>query len=89
MIALAIEDYDKMIFASKLISGDDSDAGSRCMLVNLKDNSKNKELKEDYVCLADYDQFNLELFYEFCRRNPENGKDNGHLNPFITLKNVD
>ena len=86
MIALSIEDYDKMIFASKLITGD---SGDRCIQVNLKDNSKNKELKEDYVCLADYDQFNLELFYEFCRRNPETGNDNAYLNPFITLKNVD
>jgi hypothetical protein len=52
--------------------------------VNLKDNSKNKVVKEDYVCLTDYDQFNLELFYEFCRRNPENGQDNGDLYTFIT-----
>lgn len=85
MIALAIEDYDKMIYASKLITGDD---GSRCIQVNLKDNSKSKELKEDYVCLADYDQFNLELFYEFCRRNPETGKENSS-NVFTNLANAD
>lgn len=86
MIEVAITDYDKMIFASQLITTKD---GDRCVKVNLKDNSKNKEVKEDYVCLTDYDQFNLELFYEYCRRNPENGQDNGSLYPFITLKNVD
>ena len=86
MIELAISDYDQMIFASELITGED---GARCIQVNLKDNSKNKVVKDDYVCLTDYDQFNLELFYEYCRRNPQNGEDNGSLYPFITLTNVD
>jgi hypothetical protein len=37
----------------------------------------------------DYDKFNIDLFYKFCRENPIDGTPQDFMYPFINLKNAD
>ena len=37
----------------------------------------------------DYNKFNIELFYQFCRENPIDGSPQDFMYPFINLTNVD
>jgi hypothetical protein len=37
----------------------------------------------------DYDEFDIDLFYDFCRKNPMDGSAQDYIYPFINLTNVD
>jgi hypothetical protein len=37
----------------------------------------------------DYDKFNIDLFYKFCRENPIDGTPQDFMYPFINLENAD
>jgi hypothetical protein len=49
----------------------------------------NKNLEGVSAITSDYNTFNLEAFYQFCRTNPADGEDQQWAYPFMGLKNVD
>ena len=83
VIVMALEDFDNMVYLSKM-----GRQGARISDISLIA-PEFKNVLPPQLMIQDYDTFNLELFYEFCKTNPLDGSAQDYMYPFINLTNVD
>lgn len=80
---MALEDFDNIVYLSQMAR-----EGTSVEDISLI-SREFKNIKKDEYMTQDYDQFNLDLFYKFCRENPIDGTPQDFMYPFINLKNTD
>jgi len=83
VIQMALEDFDNMVYLSKMAR-----LGTSVEHISLIA-PEFKNLMPPQFMTQDYDKFNIDLFYEFCRVNPLDGSKQDFMYPFINLTNVD
>lgn len=84
VIEMACNDYDKFNFAVKMVQAGQSQQN----IGKFSPELRNKNLMGVSPLSEDYDSFNIEAFYSFCRKHPVGGEDQAWAYPFVTLKNV-
>lgn len=83
VIIMALEDFDNIVYLSKMAR-----KGARISDISLIA-PEFKNVLPPQLMIQDYNTFNLELFYEFCKTNPLDGSSQDYMYPFINLTNVD
>ena len=84
MIEMAVVDYDKFNFSLQKFSEGTPMEQLRKFMPELSQ----KDLAGVSAICSNYNSFNIESFYNFCRKSPIDGEDQQWAYPFVALKNV-
>lgn len=83
-----IWDEQKVHDTSGALDSDQDDFGPFAALISVAIDDYDKMVLETPSLGQNYDEFNLERFYSFCRTDPKDGRDQSYLYPFIKLEKV-
>ena len=101
VIQMAVQDYDTMVYLCKMVN--DGAQVSHISLIapefknvtpprvlnRLTTSNCGLPFESPKIMSQDYDEFNLGLFYDFCKVNPLDKSPQDYIYPFVNLKNVD
>ena len=82
---MAVVDFDKFNFSLKK----HNEGTDMSLLRYFWSELIGKDLEGVQPLTTDYDSFNIEAFYNFCRKCPFTKKVREYAYPFVALKNVD
>jgi len=85
-IQMALEDFDNIVYLSQM-AREGTSVDEICLLAGEFKNITNDGSMP--FMTQDYDKFNIDLFYKFCRENPIDGTPQDFMYPFINLENAD
>jgi len=84
VIEMAVLDFDKFNFAMQKYAEGTEMEKLRAFMPELS----KKDLRGVAPISDDFDKFDIETFYKFCRNSPIDGEDQQWAYPFVALENV-
>lgn len=101
VIQMALADFDRMVFCCQMIKEGFNIKHIRMgvpefkkvslvqILSSLVTENDGSAIIPPKITFQDYNQFDVQLFYDFCRKNPFTDQSQDWMYPFVNLENVD